>query len=474
MNYETVIGLEIHVELATESKVFCSCTTEFGGETNTHCCPVCTGMPGTLPAINEKAVEFAVKAGLALNCEISMFSKMDRKNYFYPDLPKAYQISQFDLPLCKNGHVEVETEDGVSRIGITRIHLEEDAGKLIHGPKGALVDYNRCGVPLIEIVSEPDMRTPAQARAYFEKIHSIMQYIGVSDGRMQEGSMRADVNLSLRPAGRDRFGTRTEMKNLNSFRSVFNAAESEIRRQTAVLENGKKVIQETRRWDDDAGKSFSMRTKEEAHDYRYFPEPDIVPIVLDEKRIIEIGDSIPELPEDRVDRYVGELGIPVYDAKVITASVKTADFFEEAVNAGADPKTASNWIMGDFMRMMNDGDTREIPFSGKLISELIGLVEKGTITAGIGKTVLAEMFASGKNPSEIITEKGLEVVSDEGELEKIVDKAISENPKSVEDFLAGKNKALGFLMGRVMRETGGKADPGKARRMLSRKLEKLK
>lgn len=474
MNYETVIGLEIHVELATKSKIFCSCTTKFGGEVNTHCCPICAGMPGTLPTINEKAIEFAVKAGLALNCEISMFSKMDKKNYFYPDLPKGYQVSQFDRPICQNGYVEVETEDGISRIGITRIHLEEDAGKLIHGPNGALIDYNRGGVPLIEIVSEPDIRTPAQARAYFEKIHSIMQYIGVSDGKMQEGSMRADVNLSLRPVGEEKLGTRTEMKNLNSFRSVFNAAQSEIKRQTADLKNGKKIIQETRRWDDDKGKSYSMRTKDDAQDYRYFPEVDLVPIVLNEKKVNKIKKSIPELPDDRINRYINELGIPEYNAKVITTSKKTADLFEETVNAGSDAIIASNWIMGDFMRIMNERETQDIPFSGKLFSQLIEFVEKGSITAASGKTVLMDMFDSDKTPSEIISEKGLEVVSDERELEEIVERVISENPKSVEDFLDGKNKAIGFLMGQIMKNTGGKADPQKVRQILACKLEKMK
>ncbi|MBN2557953.1 MAG: Asp-tRNA(Asn)/Glu-tRNA(Gln) amidotransferase subunit GatB [Clostridia bacterium] len=474
MDYEVVIGLEIHVELATKSKIFCGCTTEFGGEVNTHCCPVCTSMPGTLPVMNEKAVEFAVKAGLAMNCEIAEFSKMDRKNYFYPDLPKAYQISQFDLPICKGGYVDIDINGKMKRIGITRIHIEEDAGKLIHDPhgKGSLVDYNRCGVPLIEIVSEPDMSSPEEARKYFEKVRSILQYTGVSDCRMQEGSIRADVNLSLRPAGSTKLGTRTEMKNLNSFRSVFNAAESEIKRQSGILRQGGRVGQETRRWDDDAGKSFPMRNKEEAHDYRYFPEPDLVPIILTKERIDAYRESLPELPWKRFARYTEEMGIPGYDAGIITASVKTSDFFEEAVKYGADAKTAANWIMGDLMRLMNDAGTEDIPFGGKMLAELADLIGQGRISNNIAKTVLSEMFATGGTPSFIVKEKGLEVVSDRDELARIVDKVISHNKKSVEDYMGGKEKAMGFLMGQVMRETGGKANPTMVKAMLADGLKK--
>lgn len=476
MKYDVVIGLEIHVELATKSKIFCGCTTEFGGEVNTHCCPICTSMPGTLPVMNEKVVEYAAKAGLALNCEVANFSKMDRKNYFYPDLPKAYQISQFDLPICKGGYVDIEIEGEEKRIGITRIHMEEDAGKLIHDQwdNGSLVDYNRCGVPLIEIVSEPDMRSPDEARAYAEKVRSILQYVGVSDCKMQEGSLRADVNLSLKPAGQKEFGTRTEMKNLNSFRSIFRAAESEIKRQTRVLDEGGVIVQETRRWDDDANKSYSMRSKEEAHDYRYFPEPDLVPIELSDDIINTYRDSLPELPHERFVRYTKELGIPEYDSKLITASVKTADFFDQAVKAGADAKSASNWIMGDLMRLMKEVETEDIPFEGDRLHALIGLIEKGTISNNIAKTVFAEMFKSGKTPREIVKEKGLEVVSDAGELELIVDKVIISNPKSIEDFLGGKQKAMGFLMGQVMRETRGKANPQMVTKILREKLEELK
>ncbi|MBN1623074.1 MAG: Asp-tRNA(Asn)/Glu-tRNA(Gln) amidotransferase subunit GatB [Clostridia bacterium] len=476
MDYEIVIGLEIHVELSTKSKMFCGCTTEFGGDINTHCCPVCTSMPGTLPVMNKKAVEYAAKAGLAMNCSIANYSKMDRKNYFYPDLPKAYQISQFDLPICKRGYVDIETEGISKRIGITRIHMEEDAGKLLHDQwgKGTLVDYNRCGVPLIEIVSEPDMRSPQEAKDFAEKVRSILQYVGVSDCKMQEGSLRADVNLSVRPTGSSVLGTRTEMKNLNSFRSILRAAESEAKRQIDLIESGGIVVQETRRWDDDAGKSYSMRSKEEAHDYRYFPEPDLVPIELSDSIIEEYKKSLPEMPWDRFRRYTEELGIPGYDASLITVSVKTADFFDRAVESGADPKTASNWIMGDLMKLMKEIDTEEIPFDGSGLSELIALIEKGIISNNIGKTVFEEMFRTGKAAGDIVREKGLEIVSDESALEEIVEKVIDENPKSVADFLAGKEKAVGFIMGQVMKETKGKANPQMINGIIRKKLEALK
>lgn len=473
MEYEIVIGLEIHVELSTKSKIFCGCTTEFGGEVNTHCCPVCTSMPGTLPVMNKKVVEYAAKAGLAMNCSIANFSKMDRKNYFYPDLPKAYQVSQFDLPICKGGKVQIESDGKIKTIGITRIHMEEDAGKLLHDQwdKSSLVDYNRCGVPLIEIVSEPDMRSPQEARDFAEKVRSILQYVNVSDCKMQEGSLRADVNLSVRPMGTDKLGTRTEMKNLNSFRSIFNAAEEETKRQIKLIESGEKVVQETRRWDDDEGKSYSMRSKEEAHDYRYFPEPDLVPIELSDEIIKSYRDSLPEMPWERFKRYTENLEIPEYDADIITTSVKTADFFDDAVNSGADPKQASNWIMGDLMRLMKEIDTEEVPFKGSKLAALIKMIEKGTINNNIGKTVFTEMFRTGKNPEEIVREKGLEAVSDEGALEEVVNKVIEANPKSVEDYISGKQKAIGFLMGQVMRETRGKANPGMVNGLLKKKLD---
>jgi len=476
MDYEIVIGLEIHVELSTKSKIFCGCTTEFGGDINTHCCPVCTSMPGTLPVMNKNVVEYAAKAGLAMNCSVANFSKMDRKNYFYPDLPKAYQISQFDLPICKGGHVDIETDGGTKRIGITRIHMEEDAGKLLHDQwgKGTLVDYNRCGVPLIEIVSEPDMRSAREARDFAEKVRSILQYVGVSDCKMQEGSLRADVNLSVRPMGSNVLGTRTEMKNLNSFRSIYRAAESEAERQVKLIESGEAVVQETRRWDDDAGKSYSMRSKEEAHDYRYFPEPDLVPIEISDSLIDEYRKSLPEMPWERFERYTGELGIPEYDASLITASVKTADFFDKAVSSGADPKAASNWIMGDLMKLMKEIDTEDIPFDGEELAKLLKLIDSKKINNNIGKTVFAEMFRTGKAAGTIVSEKGLEVVSDEGLLDKVVEKVIEENPKSVADYLAGKEKAVGFLMGQVMKETKGKANPQIINGLIKDKLDAMK
>ncbi|HPQ47539.1 MAG TPA: Asp-tRNA(Asn)/Glu-tRNA(Gln) amidotransferase subunit GatB [Clostridia bacterium] len=476
MDYEIVIGLEIHVELSTKSKIFCGCTTEFGGDINTHCCPVCTSMPGTLPVMNKNVVEYAAKAGLAMNCSVANFSKMDRKNYFYPDLPKAYQISQFDLPICKGGHVDIETDGGTKRIGITRIHMEEDAGKLLHDQwgKGTLVDYNRCGVPLIEIVSEPDMRSAREARDFAEKVRSILQYVGVSDCKMQEGSLRADVNLSVRPMGSNVLGTRTEMKNLNSFRSIYRAAESEAERQIKLIESGEAVVQETRRWDDDAGKSYSMRSKEEAHDYRYFPEPDLVPIEISDSLIDEYRKSLPEMPWERFERYTGELGIPEYDASLITASVKTADFFDKAVSSGADPKAASNWIMGDLMKLMKEIDTEDIPFDGEELAKLLKLIDSKKINNNIGKTVFAEMFRTGKAAGTIVSEKGLEVVSDEGLLDKVVEKVIEENPKSVADYLAGKDKAVGFLMGQVMKETKGKANPQIINGLIKDKLDAMK
>ncbi len=356
MEYEIVIGLEVHAELATKSKIYCSCKTEFGGEPNTHCCPICTGMPGVLPVLNEKVVEYAVRAGLATNCTIAEYSKQDRKNYFYPDLPKAYQVSQYDLPLCKEGYVEIDIEGTKKKIGITRIHIEEDAGKLIHDEwgSGTLVDYNRCGVPLIEIVSEPDIRSAEEARAYVENLRAILQYVEVSDCKMQEGSLRADVNLSVRPKGQEKFGTRTEMKNLNSFRSIVRAVEAEAKRQISEIESGGTIYQETRRWDDDKGISYAMRSKEEAHDYRYFPEPDLAPIVSDREWIEGIKASLPELPEARRNRYISEFGLPEYDALLITQSKVLSDFFEEAVSKSSSPKLVSNWIMGDLMRILKD------------------------------------------------------------------------------------------------------------------------
>lgn len=477
MDYEIVMGLEMHAELATKSKIFCSCTTEFGGEPNTHCCPICTGMPGVLPVLNKKVVEFAVKAGLAMNCTIPEFSKQDRKNYFYPDLPKAYQVSQFDLPLCVNGYVDIETEKGSKRIGITRIHIEEDAGKLMHDEweAGTLVDYNRCGVPLIEIVSEPDIRTPEEAKAFAEAVKAILEYTEVSDCKMQEGSLRADVNLSVRPFGQKKLGTRTEMKNLNSFRSILRASENEAQRQIREIEDGGTIYQETRRWDDNKGYSYAMRSKEEAHDYRYFPEPDLVPVVIEREWLEKVKASLPELPDARKKRYIAELGLPEYDAALLTGSKRLADFFEEAVAASNNAKAISNWIMGDMMKALKDRSLEpdSIPFPGSHLAKLVSLIDSGKISGTIAKKVFEKMFNTAKDPETIVKEEGLEVVSDEGALIEAVKKVLQNNPQSVEDFKNGKEKAIGFLVGQAMKETRGKANPQLINKILKDELGKL-
>ncbi len=476
MEYEIIMGLEIHAELNTKSKIFCSCTTEFGGEPNTHCCPICTGMPGVLPVLNKNVVEYAVKAGLAMNCSISRFSKQDRKNYFYPDLPKAYQVSQFDLPLCIGGYVPIEVEGVRKNIGITRIHIEEDAGKLMHDEweTGSLVDYNRCGVPLIEIVSEPDMRTPEEAKAFVESVKAILEYLDVSDCKMQEGSLRADVNLSVRPVGREKFGTRTEMKNLNSFRSIYRAAENEAKRQINEIEAGGVILQETRRWDDNKGYSYAMRSKEEAHDYRYFPEPDLVPIVVDEEWLGRIKASLPELPEARKSRYVSEYGLPEYDAALLTSSKCLADFYEEAASGSSNAKAISNWIMGDVMRGLKEKglEVDSIPFPGGHLAQLVALIDKGTISGTIAKKVFDRMFESGKEPLLIVKEEGLEVVNDESALIAAIKKILDANPQSVADYRGGKEKAFGFLVGQAMKETRGKANPQMINKLLKEELDK--
>ena len=463
MEYEVVIGLEVHAELSTKTKIYCGCSTEFGSAPNTHCCPVCTGMPGALPVLNEKVVEYAVRAGLATNCEIARESKQDRKNYFYPDLPKAYQISQFDLPLCEHGHVDVVVDGKKKDIGITRIHIEEDAGKLVHDnyTGGTLVDLNRAGVPLIEIVSEPDMRSAEEAVAYVERLKGILEYIGVSDCKMQEGSLRADVNLSLRPVGSEKFGTRTETKNLNSFRAIARSIEFEIQRQKEVLESGGVVHQETRRWDDEAGEGYAMRTKEEAHDYRYFPEPDLMPIRLTEEYIKNIQDTLPELPESRKARYIEELGLPEYDAGIITSSKHLSDFFEAATKECGNAKAVSNWIMTDIIRVVREKgiEYNELPFTPKQFAKLITLIDKGIISGSIAKKVFEEMVETGKDAEKIVEEKGLVQISDERAIKEVVDKIIAANPQSVEDYKNGKDRALGFLVGQCMKEMKGKGNP---------------
>ncbi|WP_414733165.1 Asp-tRNA(Asn)/Glu-tRNA(Gln) amidotransferase subunit GatB [Acetobacterium carbinolicum] len=461
MEYEIVIGMEIHIELGTKTKIFCSCPTEFGQDENTHTCPVCLGMPGVLPVLNEKVVEYATRAGLALNCEIAHFSKMDRKNYFYPDLPKAYQTSQFDLPICTGGVVGIEV-DGVKKdIGITRIHIEEDAGKLLHeSADGTLLDVNRCGVPLIEIVTEPDLRSAEEARAFAEKVRNILEYTGVSDCKMEQGSMRFDVNLSIREKGCEVLGTRTEMKNLNSFRALIRAVQYESKRQIIEIKKGHTIIQETRKWDDTKGTSSSLRSKEEAHDYRYFPEPDLVPIVLEPDYIEKIKSELPELPEAKKQRYIDEYKLPEYDAGVLTTTGVTARFFEEAVALYNEPKQISNWMMVEIPPLLKENELsmENISITPVQLVALLKLVKNNEISGNTGKEVLKEMFSTGKNPGDIVKDKGLAQMSDSSELEAIIEKIVSDNPKSVEDIGAGNEKAYGFLTGQVMKATKGKAN----------------
>ena len=461
-DYEVVIGLEVHAELSTKTKIFCSCPTEFGGRPNTHCCPVCMAMPGALPVLNEKVVEYAVKAGLATGCEISRDSKNDRKNYFYPDLPKSYQISQFDKPLCIGGAVEIDTDNGKKKIGITRIHIEEDAGKLNHDDygRGSLVDLNRAGVPLIEIVSEPDMRSSDEADKYLKKLKSILEYIEVSDCKMQEGSLRADVNVSVHKPETP-FGTRTEMKNMNSFRSITRAIEYEIDRQIEVIENGGKVDQETLRWDEISGRTFSMRDKEEAQDYRYFPEPDLVAIRLSDEYIENVRNSLPELPESRKERYLNEYKLSEKEAKALTSSKYLSDFFEKGTELSGNPKAVCNWLTSDIARILNEKEMEpdEIPFHPEDLTELIGLIEKGTISSKIAKDVLEKMFEENEKPSKIIEKNGWVQISDEGAIKEVVKRILDANPQSIIDFKNGKDRALGFLVGQAMKETKGKANP---------------
>ncbi|MCR8635862.1 Asp-tRNA(Asn)/Glu-tRNA(Gln) amidotransferase subunit GatB [Paenibacillus radicis (ex Xue et al. 2023)] len=468
--YETVIGLEVHVELHTQSKIFCGCSTQFGAPPNTHTCPVCLGHPGVLPVLNKQAVEYAMKAAMALNCQVATDSKFDRKNYFYPDSPKAYQISQYDKPIGEHGWIEIEVNGQTKRIGVTRVHLEEDAGKLTHvdGGYATLADYNRVGTPLIEIVSEPDLRSPEEARAYLEKLKAIMQYCDVSDVKMEEGSLRCDANVSIRPYGQKEFGTRAELKNMNSFRGVQKGLEYEEWRQADVLDSGGKVVQETRRWDEAQGKTIMMRSKEEAHDYRYFPDPDLVRLFIDDEWKARVKASIPELPDARKKRYVAEYNLPGYDAEVITSSIKLADFFEESLNYTKDAKAVSNWIMGDLLGFLNanNQELEQVQITGKGLGEMIGLIEKGTISSKIAKTVFKAMLETGKGPLTIVEEQGLVQISDEGAIKAVVEQIVANNPQSVVDFKAGKDKAVGFLVGQVMKETKGKANPGLVNKLI--------
>ncbi len=472
--YETVIGLEVHVELATKTKIFCGCSTAFGGAPNTHTCPVCTGMPGTLPVLNKKVLEYAVAVGLATNCTVTRYGKFDRKNYFYPDNPQNYQISQLYLPICRDGSVEIETEAGKKQVGIHEIHMEEDAGKLIHDEweDCSLVDYNRSGVPLIEIVSEPDMRNAEEVIAYLEKLRMLIQYLGASDCKLQEGSMRADVNLSVREAGAAEFGTRTEMKNLNSFRAIARAIEGERERQIELIESGQKVVQETRRWDDGKGESYAMRSKEDAQDYRYFPDPDLAPIVISDEWLAEIKAAQPEFRTEKMARYKKEYGIPDYDIEIITGSKHMADLFEETVRLCGEPKKVSNWLMVETLRLLKERgmDPEDICFSPENLAKLIRLVDGKSINGTVAKEVFEIMFEKDIDPEKYVEEKGLETVSDEGALRRAVEEVIAANPKSVEDYRNGKGKAIGFLVGQTMKAMKGKADPGMVNRLLKEML----
>ena len=468
--YETVIGLEVHIELATKTKIFCGCSTEFGSAPNTHTCPVCTGMPGSLPVLNKQVVEYAMALGLAANCKITQVCKFDRKNYFYPDNPQNYQISQLYLPIARDGYVEIDTPAGPKKVRIHEMHMEEDAGKLVHDEwdDTSLVDYNRSGVPLVEIVSEPDMRSADEVIAYLEKLRMIAQYLGVSDCKLQEGSMRADVNLSVREVGAEEYGTRTEMKNLNSFKAIAHAIEGERQRQIELLEEGKEVIQETRRWDDNKEHSYAMRSKEDAQDYRYFPEPDLVPIVISDEWIAKIRAQQPELRTEKLERYKKEFDIPQYDAELITESKRVADLFEKAVELCGKPKKVSNWIMGEMFRLMKDKsmEPEDLALSPEHLAKLIDMTDAGTISASVARKVFEHVFTDDVDPEKYVEENGLKTVKDEGAIREVVEKVIADNPQAVADYKGGKEKALGALMGQSMRALKGKADAGAVREML--------
>lgn len=471
MEWEIVMGLEVHTELATKTKIFCGCSTEFGGEPNTHVCEICSGMPGTLPLLNKRVVEFAIRTGVATNCTITQNNKFDRKNYFYPDLPKAYQISQLYLPICRNGYIEVNPKDGEKKkIGIHEIHMEEDAGKLIHDEfeDCTLVDYNRCGVPLLEIVSEPDFRSAEEVIDYLSKLRAILQYTGVSDCKMQEGSLRADVNLSVRPKGQAEFGTRTEMKNLNSFHAIERAIAYEAQRQIELIEDGEKVVQETRRWDDNKGYSYAMRSKEDAQDYKYFPEPDLPPIEISDEQIEEIKSTMPELPEEKRERYLNELGLPEYDTGIITGDIALVKFFESTLEKCDSPKDVANWIMGEVMKLLNDSATltENNPLKPEALAAVINMVKSNKINRGTGKKVLEKVFTDGVDPEKYVEENNLAQVTDLSALRPIIEQVIAENEKSVSEYKAGKTQAMGYIMGQAMRALKGKAPAQEVQKIL--------
>ncbi len=473
-----VIGLEVHCELSTESKIFCGCSTKFGGAPNTHVCEVCSGMPGTLPQLNTKVVEYAVKAGLALNCEITRKNKFDRKNYFYPDLPKAYQISQLYFPICRNGHVDIKTSAGTKSIGIHEIHMEEDAGKLVHDPVTGMtmVDFNRCGVPLLEIVSEPDFRSAEEVIAYLSKLRDTMQYLGVSDCKMQEGSMRADVNLSVRPRGQKEFGTRTEMKNIASFKAIERAIEYERERQIDLIEEGNEVVQETRRWDDEKEYTYAMRSKENAQDYKYYPDPDLMPIEISDEYLNEIKAGLPEFADQKKARYVEELGLPEYDADIITASPALVKVFETACEVTDSPKEVSNWLMTDLLKLCKDAGVAadDMKFDGKSLGVIIKMVQDGKINRKSGRKVLEEVFMNGVDPENYVKENGLAQVSDASAIEPVIKEVLDANPGPVSEYLAGKEKNFQFLVGQSMRALKGKADPQAVRTTLEKLLGEMK
>jgi len=477
MEFESVIGLEIHVQLNTKSKIFCNCANQFGSEANSQTCPVCLGMPGVLPVLNEEVLLKGIKAGLAINCKIAEYSKFDRKNYFYPDLPKAYQISQYDMPICENGYVDITTSEGPKRIGITRLHLEEDAGKSIHLDDSSrnisYVDLNRTGVPLAEIVSEPDMRTGEEAYEYLQKIKSIMKYIGVSDVNMEEGSLRCDVNISVREKGDEKLGEKVEVKNLNSFKAVKAAIDFEFERQVELIEDGAKnqIVQETRLWNPDSQETYSMRSKEDAHDYRYFPDPDLTPIIVDPAQVEEMRKNLPELPDEKKERFINEYSLPDYDAGVLTSVRQLADYYEKVVSAGADAKRSSNWIMSELLAKLDDPEKiDDFIVTSENLAKLIKLICDNTISGKIAKTVFKDMLETGDDPEDIVEKKGLKQVTDTSEIEGMIDSILEKNPQSVEDFKNGKQKAMGFLVGQVMKESRGKANPQIVNEILNKKL----